>query len=98
MSIAFKKNFVDKAKKVHLEYYAHEELPMLLKDGWTDAMILDDFYKYTIYCAESDSLDTIMEMAAILVETEFDDQLRIKKGGFGMLSLSFWFLYIFITH
>jgi hypothetical protein len=82
MSIAFKKNFVDKAKKVHLEYYAHEELPMLLKDGWTDAMILDDFYKYTIYCAESDSLDTIMEMAAILVETEFDDQLRIKKGGF----------------
>jgi hypothetical protein len=68
LSIAFKERLSDTCEGLYLDYYAFEELPVLLKRGWCDGDILHDYYNFVVYTREHTDINDLLNVLEVFVE------------------------------
>lgn len=82
LSFMFKERLAGKCEDIYLDYYAYEELPLLLKRGWSDGDILHDFYNFTVYTKEHTDINDLLNVSEVFVEKNITEPSGNIIGGF----------------
>jgi len=81
LSIAFKERLSDTCEGLYLDYYAFEELPVLLKRGWCDGDILHDYYNFVVYTREHTDINDLLNVSEVFVEKNISEPSGLRIGG-----------------
>nr|ULF99964.1 MAG: hypothetical protein [Marnaviridae sp.] len=82
LSILFKNRLEGKCEEIYLDYYAYEELPLLLGRGWSDGDILHDFYSFCVYVKGHTDINDLLNVSEVFVEKNITEPSGNIIGGF----------------
>lgn len=82
LSFMFKEKLKDQCEDIYLDYYAYEELPLMLKKGWNDGEILHDFYNFALYTKEHTDINDLLNVSEVFVEKNITEPSGNIVGGF----------------
>jgi hypothetical protein len=82
LSYVFCEKLSGRTEQIYINYYAYEELPVLLAKGWSDGDILHDFYNFAVYTKEHTDIGDLLNVSQVFVEKNITEPSGSVVGGF----------------